>query len=161
MGDALVSIDTKSIDEAIAGLKATERNLAREDRRAFREVADTTAGWVKGAASSGTRAQQHFAGAIRPRSTSSLARLAVLSTGRNAGAGATFWGAKRQTGWNAKHAHSRPQFPKWVGASWVAGRPGQGPYVFRDVIPARQAAIGRMIEQARMRAFSSAFPKGG
>lgn len=142
------------IDKAVRDLRSSERQLRVEQRKVWMGLSTKGAGWVRGGAR--TAQERRFASAVQGRPTATQARLAVIAKGRNAGANVPFYGMARRAGWNAKNRGSRPQGPRPVGNNWIPGQRGEGPYVFRDVIPAHMTEIERDIEDAVWRALSIA-----
>lgn len=147
MPDGFLSIDGSSVEALVADLKASERRLGKEQRKAHRVVAVKVAAWAQTDARGGSRQEAHFAGAIRPGATQNTARIRIVAGGRNAGAQGAFWGAK-----------AYPQFPKWVGNSWPVGGPG-GPLP-NQTITGHMPQIEDMYLDAAETALSNAFPKG-
>lgn len=173
MADRFVSIEASGLDDLIGGLRTAQRDLAREQRKANKDLAAQAQRWAQSAARSGTRQQQAMAGAIQARATQTVARLAISQAGRWGGANPAFWGAMRHFGWYggwyrgevnprraAGFAGGRPQSPPWVGNSWVAGRAGEGPHVLNDALAAHITEIEALYLDAHMRALRSAFPGG-
>lgn len=172
-----VSFDVDGLDELTAGLKSAQQSLGKEQRRAYKEVADKVAAWSQSAARSGTRQQARFAPAIKGSATQRGARIAVASRGRNAGAAVAFFGQRprTRTGWNAstynkagqriggrRYLGGRPQSRmRWVGNTWTAGRAGQGPQPMNDVIARHRPEIESDLLDAPARAVARAFPEGG
>lgn len=125
--------DRKKLD---AALKRAPREMKKELRKSHKDTAQQAAGWVKAGAEAGTPQQRHMARSIKGSSTSTQARLEIKPSNTKSrklntmGAFGTFYGSKQY-----------PQFPKWVGNDWDMTKPGQGPYVFRSVIPRRLPQI--------------------
>lgn len=150
-GDEWLQIDASSLDDAVAGLKASMAALQRSRRRDNKSVAEKIAELLQQAAQQGTRAERHFAAQIRPRSSADWARIAITTAGGDQWDGTlgTFYGSMQ---WK--------QFREWVGSRWVLGEPGEGPYIVRDVIPKNVDRIGGWYLEARARDMADAFPKG-
>ena len=94
--------------------------------------------------------------AAAKRTTTAAARIGIRPT---PGAQATFWGAKRRTGWYARERYSGStgrQHPPWVGASWGAGKRGEGPYVLNEAIADHRDEIDEMVLAAPMEVFRQA-----
>lgn len=122
----------------IVGLDDLRRELRRlEDPKGWtkklsglqRTIAREAAGWARSEAAGMGGPFAHFANAIRGYGTVSGARIGI----GNGNANATFWGAKKRTGWNAGNG-GKAQHPSWVGASWDVGVHGQGPYAINQAI---------------------------
>jgi len=158
---ALLYMEADGLAELIAGLKASSQGLGREQRKANKRVAEEVSEWARSAARSGTRQQVRAAGAIKPRSTQSTARLAI--SGGPAYAKAAFWGMSRRTGWYAaeRFRESRGrQAPRWVGNSWTAGVAGQGPHVINDALAAHVDEVEALYAAGYESALKAAFPGG-
>lgn len=172
-----VRIDASDLTAVRKGLADSRRDLAKEQRKAHKEVAVKVAEWARSDARSGTRAQAHFANALQGRSTQQWARVAIVSRGRNAGANTAFMGMRplTRTGWNAsrysrsgvrlggraRKPGARPQGLPWVGNSWIGGKRGEGPYVINATIAKHMDQIEDMYDEAHVRAVERAFPHGG
>lgn len=154
--------DAGDLDKFAADLADSRKALAREQRKANKDVAALVATSAQGRAASGSKLERHFAAAIKPRSTQEFGRIAVVATGANAGANTAFFGAKRRTGWYAakRYADSTRQFPEWVGNTWPVGVPGAGPYVINETIATFRPRIDDLYADAYERAFRKAFPGG-
>lgn len=90
---------------------------------------------------------------IRGRGTQTEARIEVDPI-----ANATYWGAKKRTGWNRRNRNSAPQHPEWVGASWTPAVAGQGPYAINDALARHRDEILDMFGEAVDRTAARAFP---
>lgn len=173
-----VRIDASDLTAVRKGLADSRRDLAKEQRKAHKEVAVKVAEWARSDARSGTRAQAHFADALQGRSTQQWARVAIASRGRNAGANTAFMGMRplTRTGWNASRYSrktkarlggrrglpgAKPQGLPWVGNTWIGGRRGEGPYVINATIAKNMDRIEVMYDEAHVRAVERAFPHGG
>lgn len=150
-GDQWAQIEAASLDEAVRGLAEAARAMRRGQRRNNKVVADRLTELLQNAAESGTRAERHFAKQIRSRSSANWARIAITTAGGDQWSGAlgTFFGSLK---WK--------QFRDWVGAQWILGQPGEGPYVVRDVVPKHADEIGAWYLEARARDMAAAFPDG-
>ena len=158
---ALLYMEADGLAELIAGLKASSQGLGREQRKANKRVAEEVSEWARSAARSGTRQQVRAAGAIKPRSTQSTARLAI--SGGPGYAKAAFWGMSRRTGWYAAERYrdsQARQAPPWVGNSWTAGVAGQGPHVINDAIAAHVDEVEALYAAGYESALKAAFPGG-
>lgn len=146
---------------SIPDLKALRRQLreaedpkawGRELGRANRTAAQRVAGWARSTAASMGGPYRHFAGSISGRATQTAARIQIEPT-----ANATFWGAKKRTGWNARNQRSRQQHPDWIGAGWGVGVTGQGPYAINDAIARRHTEIDAMYRRVIDEILAGAF----
>lgn len=125
---------------------------ARELGAAHRDVGKLVAGKAQGKARAMGGPQAHFADRVRGRGTQANARVSVASV-----ANASFWGAKKRTGWNARNPDSRPQHPHWIGTSWQPGGPG-GPYAINPAIKENLPMILTAYRGAVDRVARRAFP---
>lgn len=160
-----LEIEAHGLKELKDGLASARRDLGKEQRKAYKEVGDFVAKKSQAVALRGTPAQRRFAKAIRGRSTTTAARVAVVPGVRLGGAAATFFGAKPLTrsGWNARGRRTpgmRPQFPEWVGNTWTVGKYGEGPYVINSTIVTNREEIDKKLRNAPLRALHKAFPDG-
>lgn len=165
MGTAasFVQISGVDFDDFISDLRDAQQGLAKEKRRANREVADFVAAAARARATSGTKLQRHFASAIQPRSTQYVARIGLSTGGKNWGANTAFFGTKRRTGWYAKGkfaASPTPQFPEWVGIGWQYASRTEGPYVLNAALADVLPTVEELYLDAHERAYKRAFPGG-
>lgn len=125
----------------------------KELGRANKDIARKAQAWSSAAASGMGGPFAHFSGAIRARGGVTGARLAVQPQSN-----ATFWGARKRTGWNAGN-DGRPQHPKWVGNSWDVAVAGTGPYAINNALAAHVSDIenkyGDAVDDITRRAFPS------
>lgn len=162
MAEPFLSVTGSSVEKLIDDLQASEKALAKEQRKAHRKVAAQVVKRAQAAAGGGTRREAKYARAIKPAATATVARIRIANGKTTAGAGATFWGAKRRSGWYGAqkyNASPAPQHPKWVGNTWLAGRRGEGPHVINDVIASYAPEIDGMYQDAHVEALSQAFGK--
>lgn len=149
---------SSDIGAFMASLTKASKDLATEQRKKNRAVSAQVVAWVKSAAAGGTPLEQLGAADVAPSATSSTARVSIRKgPGRPA-----FWGTRKRKGWYAapRYAGSPPQFPEWVGNSWIAGKRGEGPYVINDVLADRVEEIEALYAEAYEKALGSAFPGG-
>lgn len=160
---SFVQISGRDFDDFIGDLRQAQTGLAKEKRRANKEVAEEIATLARAAAGSGSKMERHFAAAIQGRATQYVARIGISSRSTMWGANTAFFGAKRRAGWYAAQKYGASparQFPEWVGSSWTAGVRGEGPYVINDVIASQMPRIEQLYMEAHERAYSRAFPGG-
>lgn len=144
-----LNFQVKGLAETVAALRTVASDIRREDTRANRELGRKVAEWGQADARRGDPIHRHFAEAIRGRGTGRAARIAILGTGRNAGAVGAFYGANRYR-----------RYP-WVGATFKLGEPGQGPYVVgKQTIPDHRDEIAAGYMDARERALGNVFNEG-
>ena len=163
--DALVSLYVQGFEELFAGMKKATQSLSRETRKANLVVSKQDVEWAQQKARSGSRLEQRAAVGIGPSATNATARIRMIpaQNGTDAALAApAFWGMKKRVGWfaNKKYEAYGSQMPTWVGNGWTAGRPGQGPYVIRDVLVDRIDDIEAMYATAYEAALKGAFPGG-
>lgn len=133
----MLIVSTPDADSLRAALKAAGPAWERDIVNAHREVGKVAANRVRQQARAGTRRQRRAAQAVGQSASKKGAKVTVGNTAAAPFAKATFWGAKRRTGWYAADRYKgrgQPQFPRWVGNNWRAGVRGQGPYVVNDAI---------------------------
>lgn len=162
MADGFLGVEVDGLADFGRQLKAAERDLAKEQRRANREVATQVVRWAQSAASGGTRQQAAAARQIRPRATTKAARLAIGASKSAPFARAAFWGSDKRTGWYAQAKYDGSagrQSKPWVGNAWVAGQRGEGPYVLNDAIADHVEQIEQLYLGAVDRAMARAFPR--
>lgn len=158
MADPILDMKVAGLDEFTASIRKASKDLGTEQRKKHRVVSTKAVGWVKSAASGGTPLERLGAADIAPSATVAAARLLI----RNGPGRPAFWGAKGHSGWydQPKFAGSTPQFPTWVGNTWIAGKRGEGPYVINDVLADRVEEIEALYAEAYEAAVKSAFPGG-
>ena len=155
-GGHLLNIDASSLERAAADIERGAKDLAKTQRGVYREISQKVSGWARFDAASGSRRERRFASAITARPTTAAARVGIRPT---PGAQATFWGAKRRTGWYARERYAGStgrQHPPWVGASWDAGKRGEGPYVLNETVADHRDEIDQMVLAAPMEVFRRA-----
>lgn len=160
---AFIQISGKDFDDFIHDLRDAQAGLAKEKRRANKEVAEFVATRARSDARSGTRMERHFAAAIQGRATQNLARIGISSSKTNWGANTAFFGAKRRTGWYAKARYApspSPQFPEWVGIGWPYASKSAGPYVLNAALADVLPQVEQLYIDAHERAYKRAFPGG-
>lgn len=158
MADPLLDMKVAGVEEFMASLKKASKDLGTEQRKKHRVVSTKVVEWAKSAASSGTPLERLGAADLAPSATGKGARLLI----RNGPGRPAFWGALGHSGWydQPKFAGSTPQFPDWVGSTWIAGKRGEGPYVINDVLAERVDEIEALYAEAYESALKSAFPGG-
>lgn len=160
---SFIQISGKDFDGFVRDLRDAQAGLAKEKRRANKEVAEFVASAARVKAAGGTKIQRHFAGAIQGRSTQYVARIGVSAAGKWWGANTAFFGAKRRTGWYAakKYAGSPArQFPEWVGAGWEYASRTEGPYAINAALADVLPRVEELYIEAHERAYKRAFPGG-
>jgi hypothetical protein len=157
-GADLISVtEIRGLRDFRRELKAIGPEWPRELRKVNKEISTRAAGWARARATAHGGAQAKFADRIRGYANQRAARVGI-ATG-NTGAGPTFWGAKRHTGWydRARYNDSPPQHPPWVGNSWDAAVHGQGPYALNPALADHVDDIvdeyGDMLDELAHRAF--------
>lgn len=114
--------------------KGWTRELAKVHRRIGNETGRAASGLASGLGGPFS----HFAGAIKGGGGVTGAKVGISPQ-----ANATFWGAKKHTGWYGAEKYrgsAGRQHPTWVGAGWEVGGPG-GPYAINQTIAARMETI--------------------
>lgn len=152
---AAPAVRVEGLDDFRRDLKQLEgaSRWNKELGKAQRTIGTKVAGWSASTASGMGGPFAHFAGAIKGAGGATGAKVSVAAQ-----ANATFWGAKKNTGWNVNaRPGSRPQHPAWVGASWEAGVAGQGPYAINNTIAAHTDDILRMYGEAVDQVAADAF----
>ncbi len=160
MATAVVRVE--GADALADGLRRTQKNAANAIRGSNRDVARQVRDWSRAAAQGGTGLQRRMAGGIGSRATTANAQLTVRNTVRAPGATVAFWGAKRRSGWYAAERYASSataQHPPWVGNTWAAATPGQGPHVLNDVLAARADEIGVMYLDGQWESLERALPR--
>lgn len=152
----------------IVGLKEFRRELRalgaewpKELRKVHKTIADEGADRARSVARGMGGQQAKYAGAIKGTANQREARIGVLGGGRNAGANAAFWGAKRRSGWYGWRRYidtdGRPQFKPWVGNAWTAASHTGGPYAINSAlaqyVPRLLGRYEEMIDELARRAF--------
>lgn len=165
MGTAasFVQISGVDFDDFISDLRDAQQGLAKEKRRANREVAEVVATTARARASAGTKLERHYASAIQARSTQYVARIGLSTSAKNWGANTAFFGTKRRTGWYAKGKYTNspaPQFPEWVGIGWPYASRTEGPYVLNAALADVLPKVEELYIDAHERAYKRAFPGG-
>lgn len=126
----------------------------RELAKVHRKIGTDTGRAASGIAGGMGGPYSHFAGAIRGGGGVTGAKVAISSA-----ANATFWGAKKRTGWYAaqRYQGGPAQHPRWVGTGWEVGGPG-GPYAINQTIAARMNETLRDFEEGIVDIARRAFP---
>lgn len=123
----------------VRGLKEFRADLAKLSNssrwnkdlaKSQRQLGTKVAGWARSSAAGMGGPYSHFSGAIRGAGGVTGAKVGIAPQ-----ANATFWGAKKHTGWyGASQYQGGPaQHPEWVGAGWEVAGPG-GPYAINSTI---------------------------
>lgn len=148
------SVKVEGLKEFRAGLKRAEdpKAVKAQFRREELAIAREVATGASAIASSMGGPFAHFAGDFKGAATVKGASVRIMPE-----ANATFWGAKKNTGWNAPHVGGLPQHPTWIGAAWDAGGPG-GPYALNPAITAAAPHIVDQYGKAMDRVTHPAFP---
>lgn len=176
MAEPLVSLHIQGFQELFAGIRKATQDLSKETRQANLAVSKQVVEWAQSAARQGTRLEQRAAVGIGPSATNRTARIRMIpaQNGTDAALAApAFWGMKKRVGWFGGWSNGKKdaamlrrfaglptQMPPWVGNSWIAGRPGEGPYVINEVLGERIAEIEAMYADAYEKALQGAFPGG-
>ncbi len=109
----------------------------------FAEVNEELSYRIAGTAANKARAmggvQGRAADAFKSVRSASGIRVGVSATTAHPEALAAFWGAKKETGWNA--GSGSPNLPPWVGNTWAVGMPGQGPYALNEAIAEKRDEV--------------------
>ena len=158
-GGPSTTVHIEGLAEFRKGLRKAEnpagarKAMKQADRIIAQEIAPIAQARARGHGGS----TAHFAGMIRGGANAKGAYL----TARPA-SNAAIWGAKKRTGWNARHVKpgAKPQHPAWVGASWQVGGPG-GPRGINDAIREKQERIVRHYGEVIDYLASGAFPQTG
>lgn len=164
------------------------REWSKELGRAHRKVGGVVADKARAEANRGdprlsvphNRMLEHFASKIVGKGTVSGARVGLR--GVKPEAVGAFWGAKGRSGWyldqsiesrridgsgrvqvdyrlaNDPSRGGRPQFGRWVGNSWDAGRLDQGPYAINPAVAKNQALIEATYKEVTDDLLARAFP---
>jgi hypothetical protein len=149
------AIDVKGGKELRAELRAIEPALVREMSKVHKQIAELVKPIAVAKASALGGMAAHFAGSIKSSGTQARSAIGVASK-----ANAAFWGSSKHSGWYAQpqYAGGPPQFPAWVGNTWDAGVPGQGPYAINDAIAESIPAVMALYDRAVTEATAKAFP---
>lgn len=152
---ARAAIEVEGLKEFRKELRqlADGKTWSRELGQVQRHLAKKVAGWAQGDARGMGGSFAHFAGSVKGAGGVAGAKIAV-----DPKANATFWGAKKRTGWNARNPNSRAQHPEWVGSSWDVGVQGQGPYAINSAIASHLPEIEREYWDGLEGLFARAFP---
>jgi hypothetical protein len=158
---APTGIRIDGLPEFRRALKAIGPDWPKELRKVHRRIAVEGVARSRAAAGAMGGQQARFAGGISARATQTKASVGVLGGGKNPGAKGAFFGAKRRTGWYARQRYldtaGAAQFLPWVGNTWAAAVPGQGPYAINPALAAYIPQIveeyGEMIDDLTRRAF--------
>lgn len=132
------------------GLKRMEGDFDKEFKRELAAVAEESAMDARGSAQGGRPQQKRAAYNIVGKGTFKGAVVEVANTAEEPFTLGAFFGSKR------------PQFPgiPWVGNSWEAGEPREGPYFVNAAIASNadraEEKIGDLVEDIAYR--SRAFP---
>ncbi len=146
---APVSAELANADRVAAALRVAPGRMKKELRVWSTATAKQGERWERAAAMSGTPAQRRAATAIRGRGTTTAALIKLEPRGRSVGAIPIFNGSTARTGWNARNASSRPQFP--------APYP-QGQEPMTKWIEPHRPDLERSFEQGQLNALARAFP---
>jgi hypothetical protein len=152
----------------VQGGKKFRRDLRAVDEKANRKMTDIHKGIAthtqtaaKANAAAGGGAYAKAKSAITRLANSSSASIGVHDTNRVPFAEATFWGAKRRSGWYAQQKYAESagrQFPEWVGNNWTVGAPNEGPYVLNYTVAEEIPKVMDLYSRGVDDMFSEAFP---
>jgi hypothetical protein len=137
-------------------LRAIDPALVREMTKVHTQIAELVRPIAEAKAISLGGMRRHFAGSIKSSGTQARSAITVARK-----ANAAFWGSSKHSGWYADPQYqgsTKPQFPEWVGNTWEAGVPGQGPYAINDAVAASVPAILALYDKAVLEATGHAFP---
>jgi len=167
--DPVAGLDVRApeVAQVIKELADSRKQLNKELRREHKAIANDLAVKINRRAASKT-----FGDAWAGTGAIGGARLYLRPKAGGGGALSRFAGRKPLTrsGWNAASYKrgvkgvrlrgrryvppDRHQARPWIGNQWIVGRPGEGPYVVRDVAPAETPRIAERYKDAFERATS-------
>ena len=146
-GALVVSLDdgtSRGIKEFRRALRELGPEWSRELRVVHKKIADIVAPHAQARAHAMGGVQSKAASAIKGRANQREARIAVTSSASTPFANVAFWGAKKRTGFYARHRYkdsTARQHPPWVGNAWDVGEPGGGPYAINETVAADRTEI--------------------
>lgn len=144
------AVEVRGLRELSRDLKRIDKELPKEMRQASMGVARLVADEARANAGAGTKIQRKAASAIKARAGAARAAIAVTPTPSVPFALGAFYGAVKFK-----------QFEPWVGTSWRAGRPDEGPYAINPAIASLEGEIVRVYGEAVNDLTQRAFPSRG
>lgn len=161
-----LDVTAPEVHAVVKEFGAAQKALGKELRREHKAIADDIAGKINRRAGS-RKGFRTFGAAWAGTGTIAGARLYLRAKAGGGGALTAYAGRRPLTrsGWNKSVYQGRvrirtrrmippdkPQARPHIGKTWIAGLPGEGPYIVREVVPAESEHIGERYQDAYQRA---------